>query len=154
MGDSGRLDYAWSSGAVNKAMLTANAEAFCNEIQSAGYDAGVYASKSFLENQIDGALLGRKYNIWLAHYNNSTPYAGSYYMWQYSSKGRVRGISGNVDCNFAYLPQGASLTDNRKVSGITTSARGDAGKLLKITWGAMSGATKYEIYDTTNGKTN
>ena len=152
VGDSGRLDYAWSSGAVNKAMLTANAEAFCNEIQSAGYDAGVYASKSFLENQIDGALLGRKYNIWLAHYNNSTPYAGSYYMWQYSSKGRVRGISGNVDCNFAYLPQGASLTDNRKVSGITTSARGDAGKLLKITWGAMSGATKYEIYDTTNGK--
>ena len=152
VGDSGRLDYAWSSGAVNKATLTANAEAFCNEIQSAGYDAGVYASKSFLENQIDGALLGRKYNIWLAHYNNSTPYAGSYYMWQYSSKGRVRGISGNVDCNFAYLPQGASLTDNRKVSGITTSARGDAGKLLKITWGAMSGANKYEIYDTTNGK--
>ena len=152
VGDSGRLDYAWSSGAVNKATLTANAEAFCNEIQSAGYDAGLYASKSFLENQIDGALLGRKYNIWLAHYNNSTPYAGSYYMWQYSSKGRVRGISGNVDCNFAYLPQGASLTDNRKVSGITTSARGDAGKLLKITWGAMSGANKYEIYDTTNGK--
>ena len=152
VGDEGRLDYAWSSGAVNKATLTANAEAFCNEIQSAGYDAGVYASKSFLENQIDGASLGRKYNIWLAHYNNSTPYAGSYYMWQYSSKGRVRGISGNVDCNFAYLPQGASLMDNRKVSGITTSARGDAGKLLKITWGAMSGATKYEIYDTTNGK--
>ena len=152
VGDEGRLDYAWSSGAVNKATLTANAEAFCNEIQRAGYDAGVYASKSFLENQIDGASLGRKYNIWIAHYNNSTPYAGSYYMWQYSSKGRVRGIGGNVDCNFAYLPQGASLTDNRKVSGITTSARGDAGKLLKITWGAMSGATKYEIYDTTNGK--
>ena len=58
VGDRGRLDYAWSSGAVNKATLTANAEAFCNEIQSAGYDAGIYASKSFLENQIDGASLG------------------------------------------------------------------------------------------------
>ena len=151
VGDEGRLDYAWSSGTVNKAMLTANAEAFCNEIQRAGYDTGIYASKNFLENQIDGASLGRKYNIWLAHYNNSTPYAGSYYMWQYSSKGRVRGISGNVDCNFAYLPQGASLTDNRKVSGITETARGNGGTLLKITWGAMSGADKYEIYDTTNG---
>ena len=151
VGDEGRLDYAWSSGAVNKVMLTANAEAFCNEIQRAGYDAGIYASKNFLENQIDGASLGRKYNIWLAHYNNSTQYAGSYYMWQYSSKGRVRGISGNVDCNFAYLPQGASLTDNRKVSGITETARGNGGTLLKITWGAMSGADKYEIYDTTNG---
>ena len=151
VGDEGRLDYAWNSGAVNKAMLTANAEAFCNEIQRAGYDAGIYASKNFLENQIDGASLGRKYNIWLAHYNNSTPYAGSYYMWQYSSKGRVRGISGNVDCNFAYLPQGASLTDNRKVSGITETARGNGGTLLKITWGAMSGADKYEIYNTTNG---
>ena len=152
VGDRGRLDYAWSSGAVNKATLTANAEAFCNEIQSAGYDAGVYASKSFLENQIDGASLGRKYNIWLAHYNNRTPYSGNYYMWQYSSKGRVGGVGGNTDCNFTYLPKGASLTDNLKVSGITTSARGDAGKLLKITWGAISGATKYEIYDTTNGK--
>ena len=152
VGDRGRLDYAWSSGAVNKATLTANAEAFCNEIQSAGYDAGVYASKSFLENQIDGASLGRKYNIWLAHYNNQTPYSGNYYMWQYSSKGRVGGVGGNTDCNFTYLPKGASLTDNLKVSGITTSARGDAGKLLKITWGAISGATKYEIYDTTNGK--
>ena len=152
VGDRGRLDYAWSSGAVNKATLTANAEAFCNEIQSAGYDAGVYASKSFLENQIDGASLGRKYNIWLAHYNNRTPYVGNYYMWQYSSKGRVGGVGGNTDCNFTYLPKGASLTDNLKVSGITTSARGDAGKLLKITWGAISGATKYEIYDTTNGK--
>ena len=152
VGDRGRLDYAWSSGAVNKATLTANAEAFCNEIQSAGYDAGVYASKSFLENQIDGASLGRKYNIWLAHYNNRTPYVGNYYMWQYSSKGRVGGVGGNTDCNFTYLPKGASLTDNLKVSGITTSARGDAGKLLKITWGEISGATKYEIYDTTNGK--
>ena len=152
VGDRGRLDYAWSSGAVNKATLTANAEAFCNEIQSAGYDAGVYASKSFLENQIDGASLGRKYNIWLAHYNNRTPYVGNYYMWQYSSKGRVGGVGGNTDCNFTYLPKGASLTDNLKVSGITTFARGDAGKLLKITWGAISGATKYEIYDTTNGK--
>ena len=152
VGDRGRLDYAWSSGAVNKATLTANAEAFCNEIQSAGYDAGVYASKSFLENQIDGASLGRKYNIWLAHYNNQTPYNGNYYMWQYSSKGRVGGVGGNTDCNFTYLPKGASLTNNLKVSGITTSARGDAGKLLKITWGAISGATKYEIYDTTNGK--
>ena len=152
MGDRGRLDYAWSSGAVNKATLTANAEAFCNEIQSAGYDAGVYASKSFLEDQIDGASLGRKYNIWLAHYNNQTPYNGNYYMWQYSSKGRVGGVGGNTDCNFTYLPKGASLTNNLKVSGITTSARGDAGKLLKITWGAISGATKYEIYNTTNGK--
>ena len=152
VGDRGRLDYAWSSGAVNKATLTANAEAFCNEIQSAGYDAGVYASKSFLEDQIDGASLGRKYNIWLAHYNNQTPYNGNYYMWQYSSKGRVGGVGGNTDCNFTYLPKGASLTNNLKVSGITTSARGDAGKLLKITWGAISGATKYEIYNTTNGK--
>ncbi len=152
VGDRGRLDYAWSSGAVNKATLTANAEAFCNEIQSAGYDAGVYASKSFLEDQIDGASLGRKYNIWLAHYNNQTPYNGNYYMWQYSSKGRVGGVGGNTDCNFTYLPKGASLTNNLKVSGITTSARGDAGKLLKISWGAISGATKYEIYDTTNGK--
>ena len=151
VGDEGRLDYAWSSGAVDKASLTANAEAFCSEIQNAGYDAGIYASKSFLENQIDGAALGRKYNIWLAHYNTSSSYSGSYYMWQYSSTGSVSGISGNVDCNFAYLPKGTSLTDNRKITGITEVARGNGGTLLKIKWGSISGADKYEVYDTTNG---
>ncbi len=151
VGDEGRLDYAWSSGSVNKTELTANAEAFCTEIQNAGYNAGIYASKSFLENQIDGAALGRKYNIWLAHYNTSTSYSGSYYMWQYSNSGSVNGISGKVDCNFTYLPQGASLTDNLRVSGITEVARGNGGTLLEIKWGAISGADKYEIYDTTNG---
>ena len=29
-------------------------------------------------------------------------YQGEYGMWQYSSKGRIDGISGNVDVNIAY----------------------------------------------------
>lgn len=37
------------------------------------------------------------YTIWLAYWVNQTNYSGAYAVWQYSEKGKVAGISGNVD---------------------------------------------------------
>jgi hypothetical protein len=42
------------------------------------------------------------YFIWVAQYNTTCNYKGKYNMWQYSSKGSVPGIKGNVDVNIAY----------------------------------------------------
>ena len=99
---SGRLDKAWKNKDIDKAQMTDNALAFCSTIENAGYRAGIYASKSFFETQLNRTQLEDKYSIWLAHYNTSTTYAGLYQMWQYSSKGKVEGISGYVDSNFIY----------------------------------------------------
>lgn len=81
---------------------TANIKAFCSTIQSAGYTPGLYANKTWLTSYINTSQLSCK--IWLAQYNASGPtYNGRYDMWQYTSKGRVDGISGNVDMNQSYL---------------------------------------------------
>lgn len=87
---------------IDKATRTAVCKAFCETIQSAGYTAGIYANKNWLEEKIDANALGR-YKIWLAQYASAPTYGGRYDMWQYRSTGRVSGISGDVDMNWSYL---------------------------------------------------
>ncbi|MCR4923236.1 MAG: hypothetical protein K5931_04435, partial [Lachnospiraceae bacterium] len=82
---------------------TTNIKAFCSTVKSAGYSAGVYANKTWLSSYMDASALSG-YKIWLAQYNASGPtYKGKYDLWQYTSKGSVGGISGNVDMNHSYL---------------------------------------------------
>ena len=124
---SGRLDAAWSNKKINKTKMTANAIAFCNTIEAAGYDAMVYANKSFLTDNLDHEKLEQLYDIWLAHYIKNTNYTGDYRFWQFSEKGTINGISGNVDCDFMYsglnvsdiaaqLHTGKALTPSVKVT--------------------------------------
>lgn len=73
--------------------------AFCNKIEQAGYWAGIYSNKYWATSIISGAELAKKYTYWVAQYANSCTFNGDYAIWQYSSTGRVAGISGNVDLN-------------------------------------------------------
>ena len=67
-----------------------------DKLKSRGYDCGVYASTSWLNNQLNMSKLNG-YKIWVAQYNTSCSYSGKYNMWQYSSKGQIDGINGNCD---------------------------------------------------------
>ena len=103
------IDSEYANGAHNgradgltKAERTAVCKAFCETVRSAGYTPGVYASKSWYYNNLDVGQLNN-YKIWLAHYCTQTDYKGKYDLWQSSSKGRISGISGNVDINTSYL---------------------------------------------------
>lgn len=84
---------------LGKSTLDGMCRAFCNKIEKAGYWAGIYANKYWLSSLISGAELGKRYTIWVAQYANSCTYKGSYAIWQYSSDGKVNGISGRVDMN-------------------------------------------------------
>lgn len=87
---------------LSASQRTANIKAFCSTIQSAGYTPGLYANKTWLTSYINTSSLSCK--IWLAQYNAAGPtYNGHYDLWQYTSKGKVDGISGNVDMNQSYL---------------------------------------------------
>ena len=77
-------------------------KAFCETIQNAGYDSGIYASRSWFEKQLDDSAL-EDYSIWLAEYREIPQYQGYYEMWQYTAKGRIPGIEGNVDLNLGYF---------------------------------------------------
>lgn len=90
---------------LSKNAATKNVTAFCKTIKNAGYTPMVYANKSDLATLIDGAALSKNYKIWLANYTTNTTYSGKYEFWQYTSSGKVNGITGNsgkVDCNFWY----------------------------------------------------
>lgn len=86
---------------IDKNMRTAVCKTFCQTITNAGYRAGVYSNKNWLTEKINtGELAG--YSIWVAHYTDTCGYTGSYSMWQYTDKGSVDGISGDVDLNRLY----------------------------------------------------
>ena len=76
-------------------------EAFCKTLENAGVQGGVYACRYWLNNNIDASRLDR-FNIWLAEYRSTPLYGGYYSMWQYTSRGRVDGIEGNVDFDILY----------------------------------------------------
>lgn len=81
---------------------TAVCRAFCDTIENAGYPSGVYASKNWYNNHLLAEEL-EDYAIWMAEYRSVPTYEGYYNMWQYTSKGTVDGIEGNVDLNVSYL---------------------------------------------------
>lgn len=76
--------------------------AFCDYIKSKGYKTGFYLNQDYYKNWYDAATI-KKYIVWLADYNATPHYDCIYH--QYSSKGKVNGISGNVDMNFYYGQQ-------------------------------------------------
>ncbi len=76
-------------------------EAFCKTLENAGVQGGVYACRYWLNNNIDVSRLDR-FNIWLAEYRSTPLYGGYYSMWQYTSRGRIDGIEGNVDFDILY----------------------------------------------------
>lgn len=99
------IDTESSGGRADKidvATRTAVVNAFCQTVQSAGYQAGIYASKSWFETKLSMGSVGN-YRIWLAQYAAAPTYSGRYDMWQYSSKGTISGINGKVDLNLSYL---------------------------------------------------
>lgn len=114
---TGRLDSAWSSGKLNKSKMTDIALAFCDTIKNAGYDAMVYANKTFLSKNLDHEVIENAgYDVWLAHYTTNTNYTGYYKIWQYTSSGKIPGIEGKrFDCNFMYS---GTISMSLKISNI------------------------------------
>lgn len=100
------IDTEWTSGGrangISKDTRTAVCKAFCETIKSAGYTPGVYACKSWYQDSLNVSSLNG-YKIWLAQYASQPTYSSRYDMWQYSDKGKVNGISTNVDMNISYL---------------------------------------------------
>ncbi len=94
-GGNGRAD------GLNKEMRTLVCDAFCRTVENAGYRGGIYASRNWYNNNLDMNRLDNYY-IWLAEYREAPSYQGYYAMWQYTSKGRIDGIEGNVDLNISY----------------------------------------------------
>ncbi len=96
---------------LSKDVLTQITYDFCDTVEKAGYYVGVYSYKSFLENNLDMKKLA-KWDVWVAQIANKTTYNGNYGMWQYSWKGSIPGINGDVDMNHAYRDYPSAIKKN------------------------------------------
>lgn len=89
---------------LGKNKLTNIAIAFNTVIEKAGYRAGVYANLDWFNNYLHRDIIKFKYTTWIAHYGllNKNKYKGVYDILQYTSSGKVSGITGRVDVNEMY----------------------------------------------------
>lgn len=84
--------------------IASRAQIFCNRISAAGYKPGIYANLYWFNNILtDSVFKSSSWDHWIAQYNSECHYTGNYSFWQYTSSGKVSGISGNVDMNYAYV---------------------------------------------------
>lgn len=77
------------------------AQTFCSKIEAAGYDAGVYASARWWKYYLTSPVFD-SWSKWSAQCYKICEYPSDPDAWQYTSQGKVPGISGNVDVNYAY----------------------------------------------------
>ncbi len=88
---------------VSTTMVTAMANAFCQEVEAAGYQPMIYFNRyiACLIYELDG--LG-EYPFWIAEYGPTPQFYYDYQMWQYTASGKVAGINGPADMNIRLKP--------------------------------------------------
>ncbi len=123
---------------LSRRQRTDIAKAFCEKVAELGRKGGIYASEYwFKENlHIDEIM---NYFIWCAKYgkNNgkqgSKPNTEKVDLWQFTSMGKVKGISGNVDMSVAYVDLGISnLQPARPVQEPSSKPTFEVGKNYKL----------------------
>lgn len=95
-------EYEESIKAAAKTVRTAMCQGFISKIQAAGYESGLYCSYDWAKNMVDiSAVPGHK---WIAQYASKCQYTGSdLWAWQYTSEGKIPGISTKVDIDTGYF---------------------------------------------------
>lgn len=89
----------------DKAGATAAVRGFVETMEKSGYFCGVYASEiSGFKDRLDDSQL-QDISHWVARYGDRPTRISEniFHIWQYSSKGRVNGIDGNVDMDVSYV---------------------------------------------------
>ncbi len=84
-----------------KSFCTELVEAFCGELEKAGYYAGVYCSTYWFTNFVDKEVREKR-PAWIADYRNDCYYTGTYGIWQYDAA-YVPGVQYDCDRDIGYV---------------------------------------------------
>ena len=93
--------------------LTNICNEFAKTIEEGGYRAGVYANLNWLENKLNPSDFDDDISVWVAQYYVECQYKGNYNIWQYTSSGKVSGVSGNCDMDYLYNEDIIEDTDSQ-----------------------------------------
>lgn len=122
---------------------------FCSIVESKGYYVGIYASKSWFNNQLNGSEINA-YDKWVAQWptsggsqrglNVNANERTEYSFWQFTSAAKFSGYSGNLDADYAYLDY-PSLIGNSSSSntGGNTGDTTPTGTTLELAVKVMKG---------------
>lgn len=88
--------------ALSREEKTAVAKAFLQNTKVAGYHPMIYGTKEWLIREIDLTKL-TEYDIWLSQQKDVPDYPYKFQMWQYSLKGKIGGVSGDVGLNISFV---------------------------------------------------
>lgn len=144
-------DLEWAQQrSLGKQAIENIAVAFLTRIKKAGYKVGIYCNLDWYNNVLTDAL--KQYDCWIARYpasdNGSVqerlrPNAGV--GWQYSSKGKVPGISGNVDMDVFYKDyRDSNQKGETKMVKISNCGHDERGRYAGGKAGDQTG-TEYQI---------
>ena len=103
------VEDANTQGTLAPSKLADIINAFKVVIENNGYKFMIYSGQYWLESKLDMTRFAGD-DIWVARWRDNTPDLGHGYkglgnvtIWQYSSEGKVPGISGNVDMDIGYV---------------------------------------------------
>ena len=110
---------------------TNNALTFLKTVKSGGYDAMLYGALSEIQNSSywDISKIEANYKIWIAQYSSVTypqkskpDYNGTCHAWQYTNKGTVNGVPGNVDMVVCYFTKDKANPKDKSATPAKASA--------------------------------
>lgn len=131
---------------LGKKVCTDIVDAFMGVVEAAGYFAGVYSFDSFFGSNLEEHVR-RRYAIWSARVENVPPKcAPEWGIHQYSWKGKVRGIDGDVDMNNCTKNYPAVI----KAAGLNGYSKADIYRVAAELGGASSDKADYVSADCKN----
>lgn len=95
---------------INRAQRTKVVKAFCERIKKEGYIPMFYCGSYYLKDNLISSEL-TSYEMWLAQWSERPQCSRDFSIWQYSSTGKINGISSNVDMNKMYKEYGTPIYD-------------------------------------------
>lgn len=84
---------------LTKKECNSHTNTFCEVVEAKGYKSGIYLNLDFYKNWYEDETLKDRI-IWLADYKDGPDFKCT--IQQYTSKGKIPGIKGNVDLNYYY----------------------------------------------------
>lgn len=82
----------------DKSTMWRYADEFCTTVESNGFTSGIYTNLDFYGKMKNALTTNRL--LWIAKYSKAKPDM-KFHIWQQSSTGKIPGINGNVDINYA-----------------------------------------------------
>lgn len=126
---------------LNNRQRTDICKAFCEEIENAGYYAMIYCNLNWWNNYLNKNELSQ-FDLWLAQWNVAKPSVDCG-IWQKLEKGKIDGISGNVDLNESFKDY-PKIMKSKELNGFKATSQNSK----YITYTVKKGDTLWDIAKT------